>query len=195
MYELTDKIKQNRLASGRVDLNLPESELIYDTDFLANIELKERLKSHIIIEEFMLSANEVVSRALTKNNIPSLYRIHENISDEKLTTLKKFLRSLRLDLRKKENIGIALQEVIDNVSGEEYDQVVNFIILKSFMQAFYGPEPLGHFGLGFKDYTHFTSPIRRYPDLIVHRCLKSLIDKSPHPYNYEELQTIDSILK
>ena len=88
------------------------------------------------------------------------------------------------------NIGLAIQNIIDNVSGKEYEQVVNMVILKSLMQAYYGIQPLGHFGLGFKDYTHFTSPIRRYPDLVVHRCIKSYIDSTPLPYSDDELSTI-----
>ncbi len=190
MFELASMLKKNRLKRGRVDLDLPDHELVYDRDDLKDIEFAERLRSHMIIEEFMLSANETVSRALTENNIPSLYRVHENISDEKLLSLKNFFRTLGITLKETKNIGLALQKVIDNVKGREYEKVVNFLILKSFMQAYYGADPLGHFGLGFADYTHFTSPIRRYPDLVVHRCLKSLIDKSPAPYETGELELI-----
>jgi len=190
MFELASMLKKNRLKHGRVDLDLPDHELIYDKDDLKDIEFAERLRSHMIIEEFMLSANEIVSRALTENNILSLYRVHENISDEKLLLLRNFFRTLGITLKETKNIGLALQKVIDNVKGREYEKVVNFIILKSFMQAYYGADPLGHFGLGFADYTHFTSPIRRYPDLVVHRCLKSLINNSPAPYEADELDTI-----
>src|SRR4030042_719001 len=92
----------------------------------------------------MLSANEVVSRTLTENNIPALYRIHENISRDKMIILRNFLRSLGIRLKEMKNMGIALQSVIDEVRGREYEQVVSFIILKSLMKAYYGPEPLGH---------------------------------------------------
>jgi ribonuclease R len=190
MHDTAQKLKKNRMGQGRVDLNLTDSEYIYDGNTLVDLIMAIRLKSHIIVEEFMLSANETVSRILRENKIPTLYRIHESISDEKLTTLSRFLQTMGLSLRKNINTGSALQEVIDRVRGKEFEEVVNFIILKSFMQAYYGVEPLGHFGLGFKDYTHFTSPIRRYPDLIVHRCLKSLIDRTPPPYTLEELSPI-----
>ena len=190
MHELALLLKKNRLLRGRVDLDLPDHELIYENQDMKDIVFAKRLRSHLIIEEFMLSANEVVSRALTENDIPALYRVHENISDEKMQSLSNFLRTLGITLKAKTNIGVALQRVIDQVKGKEYEQVVNFIILKSFMQAYYGAEPLGHFGLGFLDYTHFTSPIRRYPDLIVHRCLKSLLDKNKPPYVTSLLEEI-----
>ncbi len=190
MNDLADILKKRRLSMGRIDLNIDDYELIYEGENFTEIEFAERLKSHMIIEEFMLSANEVVSRALTGNKIPALYRVHENMSDESLTSLRRFIKSLGLRIKEKGNIGVSLQGVINEVRGKEYEQVVNFIMLKSFMQAYYGPEPLGHFGLGFADYTHFTSPIRRYPDLIVHRCLKSLIDKTKHPYDTPGLGVI-----
>ncbi|MBP8177817.1 MAG: ribonuclease R [Spirochaetes bacterium] len=189
--DLSDKLKKLRLAHGRVDLNLADAEMIFDIDAsITDIAFATRLDSHRIIEECMLSANEVVSRLLREKNIPALYRIHEPIAEEKFVALTNFLKTLGITLHQEENIGLALQKVIDSVSQKEYEQVVNFIVLKSFMQAYYGSKPLGHFGLGFKDYTHFTSPIRRYPDLIVHRCIKSLIDALPPPYLPDELETI-----
>jgi len=190
MYNISNLLKQHRISQGRIELNLPEPELIFDGHILVDINFAQRLESHTIIEEFMLSANETVSKALIKNRIPTMYRIHEKINDEKLFILKKFLNSLNLKLKKTATIGTAIQDIIDNVNGKQYEQVINFIILKSFMQAYYGVKPLGHFGLGFKNYTHFTSPIRRYPDLVVHRCLKSLIDGDPPPYSEKELISI-----
>jgi ribonuclease R len=187
MHELAVILKEHRMRQGRLDLNITDPEFIYEGNALVDLIATQRLKSHLIIEEFMLSANETVSRALREFSIPTLYRIHENISEEKLLALQKFLQSLGISLNRRISIGNALQEVIDRVRGREYEDVVNFIILKSLMQAYYGVEPLGHFGLGFRDYTHFTSPIRRYPDLVVHRCLKSHIDRLPHPFTRDEL--------
>lgn len=189
--ELAQKLKTRRLSNGRVDLNLADAEMIFDNNAsIADIAFATRLDSHMIIEEFMLSANELVSRVLRENDVPALYRIHEPIAEEKFIALQNFLKTLGITLKKEENVGLALQRVIDSVAQKEYQQVVNFIVLKSLMQAYYGPKPLGHFGLGFRDYTHFTSPIRRYPDLIVHRCIKSLIDKDKPPYLPDELAEI-----
>ena len=193
MHRLAMILKGNRMAAGRIDLELPEERIVIEKGKTVALRFSERLRSHMIIEEFMLSANEAVSRALREKKVPSIYRVHEPIAEEKFHILGKFLRSLGLKLDPKKETGIALQEIVDAVSGKDYEQVVNLIILKSMMQAYYGEKPLGHFGLGFRDYTHFTSPIRRYPDLVVHRCLKSMLRRAPHPYGNEELMRIGGI--
>ncbi len=190
MHALAAALKASRMRMGRVDLTLSDQEVVYDGERAVDIRFAERLTSHLIIEEFMLSANEAASKVLRENNVPTLYRIHEDIAPDKLYALKGFLASFGISVRNMENTGVALQEVVDGVAGREYQQVVNFVILKSFMQAYYGEKPLGHFGLGFRDYTHFTSPIRRYPDLIVHRCITALVTGNKPPYSEHELQDI-----
>ncbi len=186
MMKLAKILNKKRNNFGRLDLNLADQEIVYDKDNVQEIRFAQRLKSHMLIEECMLSANEAVSRELKEKSVPTLYRVHEKISDENMKSLKDFMKVLGIKISEK-NAGINLQEVLQKVAGKPYEQVVNLVILKSMMQAFYGPEPLGHFGLGFPDYTHFTAPIRRYPDLVVHRCLKSFIDSSAPPYNMHQL--------
>ncbi|MCL1833502.1 MAG: VacB/RNase II family 3'-5' exoribonuclease, partial [Leptospirales bacterium] len=190
MMRLADLLKNKRIKNGRIDLNISDEELIYDDKKVRSIRVSKRLKSQSLIEEFMLSANEAVSKTLKDQSIPALYRVHERISDENLLSIKKFLQVLNIKIEKSKDPGKAIQDILKSVAGKPYEHVVNLVILKSMMQAFYGPEPLGHFGLGFSDYTHFTSPIRRYPDLIVHRSLKSFIDKKNPPYKIEELISI-----
>ncbi|MCX7679127.1 MAG: VacB/RNase II family 3'-5' exoribonuclease [Spirochaetes bacterium] len=183
-------LKEKRMAHGRIDLNIPNEELVYRHGEISDILFGKRLISHRIIEESMLSANQAASKLLREAGIPTLYRIHEAISEEKLFALVNFFKTLGLKFNTKVSVGTALQQIIDASSGKEYEHVVNLIILRSFMQAYYGTNPIGHFGLGFRDYTHFTSPIRRYSDLVVHRCIKALLNGEKPPYGSNKLDEI-----
>jgi ribonuclease R len=190
LYEFSVLLKKKRRSRGRIDLQINDFELRFEKDRFEDIVRAVRYKSHMLVEEAMLSANEAVSRALRLAHTPSLYRVHEPMSGDQLSSLKTFLRTLGVKFKEGRNLGCSLQEIVDSVDGKAYSHVVNFVILRSMMQASYIEKPMGHFGLGFTDYTHFTSPIRRYPDLIVHRCLKSLIDEAPPVYSNEELSAI-----
>ncbi len=193
MFHLAMILKNKRMKKGRLDLNLPEEKLVFEQGKIHSIVIAPRLKSNMIIEEFMLSANEAVSRRLTEEGVPSLHRVHEKISDQSAASLKQFLARLGIKLKVTGEMGTQLQSAIQSVAGKDYEQVVNLVILKSLMQAYYGVSPLGHFGLGFKDYTHFTSPIRRYPDLVVHRCLKALLAAKEPPYSVTRLEYLGDV--
>jgi ribonuclease R len=178
MEELALAIYANRKARGNLDFDLPEAEIVLDLQGLpGNIVRAERNIAHRIIEEFMIAANEAVARELTAKDFPSLYRVHAGPDEDALQALEPFLLSLGYRLpQNKENLPpLEIQRLLDSARGKPEERVINRVLLRSMKQAVYQPENIGHFGLASTCYTHFTSPIRRYPDLIVHRMLDRLM--------------------
>jgi ribonuclease R len=174
MEELALLIYEQRKARGNLDFDLPEAEIILDLQGMPeNIVRAERNIAHRIIEEFMIAANEAVARHLTEKDFSTLYRVHAGPDQEALEVLEPFLLSLGYRLpQKKDNIApLEIQRLLDAARGNPEERVINRVLLRSMKQAIYQPENIGHFGLASICYTHFTSPIRRYPDLIVHRML------------------------
>jgi len=174
MEELAMLIYEQRRARGNLDFDLPEAEIILDIQGIPeNIVRAERNVAHRIIEEFMIAANEAVARHLTERDLPLLYRVHEGPDEEALEALAPFLLSLgyRLPLKKENIAPLEIQRLLEAARGKPEERVLNRVLLRSMKQAVYQPENIGHFGLASVCYTHFTSPIRRYPDLIVHRML------------------------
>jgi ribonuclease R len=172
MEELALAIYEQRKARGNLDFDLPEAEIILDLQGVPeNIVRAERNIAHRIIEEFMIAANEAVARHLTEKNLPLLYRVHEGPDREALEALAPFLLSLgyRLPLKQERVAPLEIQKLLESARGKPEERVLNRVLLRSMKQAVYQPENIGHFGLASACYTHFTSPIRRYPDLIVHR--------------------------
>ena len=174
MEELALVIYENRRARGNLDFDLPEAEIILDLQGMPeNIVRAERNIAHRIIEEFMIAANEAVARHLKEQDFSLFYRVHEGPDKEALEALAPFLLSLgyRLPVKKETITPPEIQKLLEACRGKPEERVLNRVLLRAMKQAVYQPENIGHFGLASTCYTHFTSPIRRYPDLIVHRIL------------------------
>ncbi len=174
MNSLADILIEKRKKRGSIDFDLPETHVMLDENYkIGQIVARERLKSHKIIEEFMLLANETVAKHCFENNIPIIYRTHHSPLYEKLENLSLFLHNFGLSLPEDfENVTPeTFQHLLSSIDGEPYQQIVAKFMLRSMMKAEYRAENDGHFGLAADYYCHFTSPIRRYPDLIVHRAI------------------------
>jgi ribonuclease R len=171
-WDLASLLRRKRFAAGSLDLEFPEVKVRLDElGKPIRLERVENDISHQLIEEFMLLANELVARELKHRKQPTVYRIHENPDPEKLLEFRDFAASQGLhvgDLTQRAEI----QKLLLAVKGKPFGPAVKIALLKSLKRARYFPEPLGHYGLSKSDYTHFTSPIRRYSDLIVHRALE-----------------------
>lgn len=178
MDELARILRKARDARGSLDFDFDEAYItLNEKGIPTSVEIAERRVANRIIEEFMLIANETVAEHFYWMEVPFVYRVHESPSLEKIEEFKRFIRSFGLTLKgSSENIHPkALNEIIKSVEGKPEEHVVNTVMLRSMKKAFYGTECEGHFGLGVKYYCHFTSPIRRYPDLIIHRIIKESI--------------------
>ncbi len=180
-FELMDELmlilRAKRVKRGSIDFDLPEPEIVLDLQGrLADIIRAERNRAHQIVEEFMLAANETVAAHVEEMEVPFIYRIHEEPDEDKITDLVDFLSSLGINFPVEKKLrSSCLQKAINQVKGTPEEVLVNTVVLRSMKQARYSTENVGHFGLSAKSYTHFTSPIRRYPDLIVHRILKAAL--------------------
>ena len=174
MKELAEKLSHKRFARGSLDFELDEAKVILDENgHPVDVVKEERRISSSIIEEFMIVANEVVAEHIFWLKIPLVYRIHENPDEEKINSLKEFLYNFGYTLKGTQNISPKyLQQILEQVKGKPEQQLINTMMLRSLRQARYSGVNFGHFGLACLYYTHFTAPIRRYPDLIVHRILR-----------------------
>ncbi|MDD4688880.1 MAG: ribonuclease R [Eubacteriales bacterium] len=175
MQRLASQLTQKRFRRGGLDFDLPETKVITDEDGVP-VEIKkyEVTISNHIIEEFMLACNETVARHMNKLEIPSVYRVHEKPESGKVEKLILMLRGLGYNYFPKETISSnSLQKVLGDFKDSPYSTAVSTVLLRSMMKARYCEKNLGHFGLAAVYYCHFTSPIRRYPDLAVHRILKT----------------------
>ncbi len=178
MEELCTILREKRMRRGAIDFNFEESKIILN-DLGKPVDIKpyDRAIANRIIEEFMLVCNETIAEHMYWTNLPFVYRIHEDPDEEKLEKFKEFVYNLGYVVRwGQEAHPRALQDILDKVKGKKEETVVSTLLLRSMMQAKYSPECVGHFGLAAKYYCHFTSPIRRYPDLQIHRIIKEQIN-------------------
>ena len=185
-WELASLLRRKRFEHGSLDLDFPEVKVRLDEKASrSQLERIENDESHQLIEEFMLAANEAVARELKNRLIPTVYRVHENPDPDKLAEYRELVLSYGYkagDLTQRKE----LQRLLASFRGKPEEQALKIGLLKSLKRARYAPQPLGHYGLAKNNYTHFTSPIRRYADLVVHRALadrdatrKSRIDVGP----------------
>jgi ribonuclease R len=178
MEELCIILREKRMKRGAIDFNFEESKIILN-DLGKPIDIKpyDRAIANRIIEEFMLVCNETIAEHMFWTNLPFVYRIHEEPDEEKLEKFKEFVYNLGYVVRwGQEAHPRALQDILEKVKGKKEETVVSTLLLRSMMQAKYSPECVGHFGLAAKYYCHFTSPIRRYPDLQIHRIIKEQLN-------------------
>ncbi|MBU6134611.1 ribonuclease R [Clostridium tertium] len=178
MEELCNILREKRIKRGAIDFNFEESKIILN-DLGKPIDIKpyDRAIANRIIEEFMLVCNETIAEHMFWTNLPFVYRIHEEPDEEKLEKFKEFVYNLGYIVRwGQEAHPRALQDILEKVKGKKEETVVSTLLLRSMMQAKYSPECVGHFGLAAKYYCHFTSPIRRYPDLQIHRIIKEQLN-------------------
>ncbi|MGR6898699.1 ribonuclease R [Rummeliibacillus sp. BSL5] len=190
MRDLAKILNNRRMNRGAVDFDFKESYVTVDEEgWPTDILLRERTVAERLIEEFMLVANETVAEHIDRMNLPFIYRIHEDPKPEKLQRFFEFITNFGLIVRGTGNTvePRALQEILESVKDMPEYPVISTMMLRSMQQAKYSPECLGHFGLSTEYYTHFTSPIRRYPDLIVHRLLRTYLinnDRSRETVSY-----------
>jgi ribonuclease R len=166
-----------RARRGAVDIDLPEVAMVFDPKgHVARVEPRHRNDAHRIIEECMIAANVEAARFLEKQKIPTLYRVHAPPEEDRLGTLKEFLAAFGLSLPTRERLEPKhLSALVREVSGRPDADLIETVILRSMSAAAYQPDNIGHFGLALERYAHFTSPIRRYPDLLVHRAIRHLL--------------------
>ena len=174
MRALARVLTKARMARGALDFDIAEPVFTLNEEGQpVDVGPSERGVSNVMIEEFMLLANECAAKLLNERNLPALYRVHEEPEKDRIESFSLLLKALGLPgIGKKQRVTPrTLQSILKRVAGAPHEMVINRVMLRSLQKAKYSQKPLGHFGLALKDYCHFTSPIRRYPDIVVHRAI------------------------
>ena len=180
MGELQEILGGVRRRRGSIDFDLPESKIVLGEDGkVLAIERRPRNRAHRIVEEFMLAANEAVARWFGDRDLPTIYRVHGLPDEDKLQTFLDLARAQGFEVPEVGAGPLALAGLLDRLTGHAQQRALNQLLLRAMMQAVYSPENIGHYGLAAEHYLHFTSPIRRYPDLVVHRLLRDALGDDP----------------
>lgn len=187
--ELHKILRQKREDRGAIDFNFRESQIdTTDEGKVLNISVHDRGTGNKMIEELMLVANETVATLFGYMDFPFIYRVHEKPSQEKLDDFKRALNTMGYNIRGSELHPKDFQKILEDVKGEDEESIINLLMLRTMQKAKYSKKRDIHFGLSTEFYTHFTSPIRRYPDLIVHRLLKTYIKNKLNKFNQASLE-------
>ncbi len=194
LYAAYGALKKARATRQPLDLDLPERQIVLsDAGKVESVRFKERYDAHRLIEEFMILANVAAAEELTRMRRPLLFRAHEEPSPEKLDALREVAAASGFALAKGQVLQTRhLNKLLDDAMGTEFSELINMSTLRSMTQAYYTPEHLGHFGLALRSYAHFTSPIRRYSDLIVHRALISAHGWGKDGLSAEDIETLEA---
>jgi ribonuclease R len=197
LYAAYGALRRARENRQPLDLDLPERRIELTEDGrVASVAFKDRLDAHRMIEEFMVLANVAAARALAAKRTPLLYRVHEEPTPEKIEALRETAEASGFTLAKGQVLQTSqLNRLLRQAEGTEHDELINMSTLRSMTQAYYSPENFGHFGLALKQYAHFTSPIRRYSDLVVHRALISAHGWGNDGLKPEEIERLEETAK
>lgn len=194
MRDLSHTIKTSRLGRGSIEFASDEVKVVMDENgYVEDIVLRKQNIAEMMIEEFMISANESVAELFDRIGFPFIYRIHGKPDAETISELSEYLRAIGIKFKFTENIQpIMLQRILEQIKGHPLEMVIQRLLVRSMKKAIYSETNVGHFGLASLNYTHFTSPIRRYPDLVVHRLLKIYIENGK--FSKDEIERYSKIL-
>lgn len=195
LYQISDKLKEKRFEKGAISFHTQEVrfKLEEETAKPLGVYIKEQKEANFLVEEFMLLANRTVAEFVAKKKRVFVYRVHDEPNPEKLGTFVEFVRKLgyKMNIKSRTNTVKSFNKLLEAVKGKAEQNMIETISVRTMSKAYYSPENIGHYGLAFKYYTHFTSPIRRYPDLMVHRLLEEYLKtdkKAKKQFAYEGLE-------
>ncbi len=198
LYGAYKSLEKARLRRGTLEIEMKESYLLLDSQGkVQDVSQRSRLDSHRLIEEFMISANVAAAEFLKEKKLPCLYRTHDKPDPERVENLRRTLQHLKIPCKEIPRKPQDFTNILQNVRGSPYEDIVNELVLRCQNQAVYSPDNIGHFGLNLRNYCHFTSPIRRYPDLLTHRAILTALGHEdglgPETHNFENLGQESSI--